>query len=309
MNGSKAGSTMKDTRDAARGALVGLAVGDAIGTTVEFCDRGSFEPLTDMVGGGPFDLDPGQWTDDTSMALCLAHSLAECGFDPRDQMERYVRWWRQGYMSSTGNCFDIGNTVRTALSTFEDSGDPTSGTMDEWSAGNGSIMRLAPVPIFFYPDRAMTISYSGESSLTTHGLPVCRDACRLLGTMVHEALKNSDKLAIMRAGVEIELCDEIAIIARQEWDELGLDDIRGSGYVVDSLKAACWCFARSSSFEEAVLDAANLGDDADTTAAVSGQLAGAYYGFSGIPRRWTEKLHACSEIMDISDSLLGLNAV
>jgi len=108
-----------------RGTLLGLAAGDALGTTLEFKRPGTFEPITEMVGGGPFRLAPGQWTDDTSMALCLAASLVEIGgFDPRDQVERYLRWLREGYMSSTGTCFDIGRTVRTSLALYEQSGDP-----------------------------------------------------------------------------------------------------------------------------------------------------------------------------------------
>ena len=104
-----------ELRDRYRGALLGLAVGDALGTTLEFKRPGSFAPITDMVGGGPFGLKPGQWTDDTSMALCLAESLVECrGFDPVDQLRRYCRWYREGHLSSTGRCFDIGNTTRAA---------------------------------------------------------------------------------------------------------------------------------------------------------------------------------------------------
>ena len=131
------------------GCLLGLAIGDTVGTTLEFKRPGSFEPLTDMVGGGPFRLKPGQWTDDTSMALCLAASLIECrGFDARDQMERYVRWWREGYMSSTGHCFDIGNTTAEALGIFQRTRDPFAGSTDLDKAGNGSLMRPAPVPMF-----------------------------------------------------------------------------------------------------------------------------------------------------------------
>ncbi len=142
-------------QDRYRGCLLGLAVGDALGTTLEFKRRGTFTPLTDMVGGGPFDLRPGQWTDDTSMALCLAESLLACGgFDARDQMQRYVRWWREGYLSSTGICFDIGNTVAGALRRFLNEekqlghANPFAGSTDSHTAGNGSLMRLAPVPLF-----------------------------------------------------------------------------------------------------------------------------------------------------------------
>ncbi|MBY0401993.1 ADP-ribosylglycohydrolase family protein, partial [Myxococcota bacterium] len=137
--------------DRCAGALVGLACGDAVGTAVEFRTRGHFEPVIDMRGGGPFSLEPGQWTDDTSMALCLAESLLETGrFDARDQMERYVRWWQQGHWSATGFCFDIGNTVRAALARFQSTGDPFAGSTEPDTAGNGALMRLAPVVLFFH---------------------------------------------------------------------------------------------------------------------------------------------------------------
>src|ERR1039457_4118532 len=155
--------------DRAVGALLGLASGDAVGTTLEFRAPGTFTPITDMVGGGPFRLKPGQWTDDTSMALCLAESLIECrGFDPVDQLQRYVRWWRKGHLSSTGICFDIGNTTASSLRRFEKTGEPHCGSTDRNSAGNGSIMRVAPVPLFFANDPPTAIARSGESSRTTH---------------------------------------------------------------------------------------------------------------------------------------------
>jgi ADP-ribosyl-[dinitrogen reductase] hydrolase len=149
--------------------MLGHAGGDALGTTVEFEPPGTFEPLTDMVGGGPFDLAPGEWTDDTSMALCLAESLVETGgFDPVDQLERYVRWWRHGDMSSTGECFDIGIQTSSALAEFERTGSATPATPDSESCGNGSIMRLAPVPLFFAGDLDEAVEMSGRNSLTTH---------------------------------------------------------------------------------------------------------------------------------------------
>jgi ADP-ribosyl-[dinitrogen reductase] hydrolase len=167
-----------DRLSRARGALLGLAVG----TTVEFSTRGSFEPVTDMVGGGPFQLQPGQWTDDTSMALCLADSLIECGgFDARDQMERCVRWAREGYNSSTGGFVDMGGTVGEALAVFLKSGDPFSGPTAPDRAGNGCLMRLAPVPIFYANDRERAVEMCGESSRTTHGARECIDASRMFG--------------------------------------------------------------------------------------------------------------------------------
>ena len=150
------------TQDRYRGALIGLACGDALGTTLEFERPGTFEPIADMHGGGPFDLEPGQWTDDTSMAWCLAESLIACrGFDARDQMARYVNWWRWGYLSSTGECFDIGRTCAEALARFEQDGEPFAGSDDPHSAGNGSLMRLAPAVLAAYPDLARVRQWAG----------------------------------------------------------------------------------------------------------------------------------------------------
>ncbi|WP_332969968.1 MULTISPECIES: ADP-ribosylglycohydrolase family protein [unclassified Microcoleus] len=167
-----------------RGSFLGLAVGDALGTTLEFHRPGTFEPINDMVGGGPFRLQPGEWTDDTSMALCLAESLIEKkGFDPVHQLETYLRWWRDGHLSSTGECFDIGNTVQQALWKFEDTRKPYCGFTDAQTAGNGSIMRLAPVPLFYAKNPLEVIEKSGASSRTTHGAGTCVDACRYFGTL------------------------------------------------------------------------------------------------------------------------------
>lgn len=298
----------KNEADRFVGCLLGLAVGDAVGTTVEFRPRGSFPPVTDMIGGGPFRLPAGAWTDDTSMALCLGESLLKCGgLNARDQMERYVRWWRDGYWSSTDICFDIGATVREALVAFRQTGDPYSGPTRERSAGNGSIMRLAPVAMAYYPDFAAVIERCGVSSWTTHGATACVEACRLLGTVLYKALSGMDKDQILEPGFDDrnEQYSEpgIAAIARGEYFDKDEDEILGSGYVVPSLEAALWCFRTTGSYEEAVLQAANLGDDADTTAAICGQVAGAYYGQSGIPAGWLEKLVRRAEIGRMAEEL------
>lgn len=294
-----------DLKDRFRGSLLGLAVGDAVGTTVEFRPRGSFKPLEDMIGGGPFNLRAGQWTDDTSMALCLATSLVECnGFDARDQMERYCKWAETGYLSSTGTCFDIGNTVASALRRFRKTGDPFAGSSDPHSAGNGCIMRLAPIPMFFFPDWEAVELFAAESSRTTHGATECLEACRLLARIICRALSGRPKDEVVLGDRKIFVgSDKIVAIARGAYEEKSEGEIRGSGYVVDSLEAALWCFVHAHSFEDAILTAANLGDDADTTAAVCGQVAGAYYGASQIPATWVERLALHSEITELADRL------
>ncbi len=295
-----------ELQDRFLGCLLGLAAGDAVGTTVEFRPRGSFTPLAGMVGGGPFRLLPGQWTDDTSMALCLAASLVECnGFDARDQMERYCRWREEGYMSSNGRCFDIGNTVAGALARFQRTGDPMAGSTDPHTAGNGSIMRLAPVVMFYFPDLAAIQHYAVESSRTTHAAAECLDACRLFAAMIQRGLQGASKDEILLAdGTSFTGADKIAAIARGEYLDKAESAIRGSGYVVQSLEAALWCFAHTDSFEQAILAAANLGDDADTTAAVCGQVAGAFYGASGIPAHWLALLALRSDIEQLAAQLM-----
>lgn len=290
--------------DHARGALLGLAVGDAIGTTLEFRRRGSFEPITDMVGGGPFGLEPGRWTDDTSMALALADSLLECGgHDPADQLRRYVRWWRHGDYSCTGTCFDIGNTVRHALSTFGATGQTDAGPTHPHSAGNGSIMRLAPVVLFFAPDAAAVSDMAAASSRTTHGAPEAVDACRILAEVVRRGLLGGARSEVLAPVPGPRVSDRLAAVASGSLRELTETDVRGTGYVVDSLEAALWAVATTDSFRDAVLRAANLGDDADTTAAVAGQVAGALYGESGIPRPWLERLAWTDRLRSVADRL------
>ena len=238
------------------------------------------------------------------MALCLASSLLENGFDLHDQMVRYNRWRKEGYLSSTGTCFDVGTTVAQALARFRDTGDPLQGSFDPKTAGNGCIMRLAPVPMFYFPDEDLAAEQSGTSCLTTHGAPECLDAARLFGRMLVRALGGAAKPSILNVGAEINFASsKIAAIARAAFLDKPDSQIRGSGYVVESLEAALWCFARTHSYADAVLLAANLGDDADTTAAVAGQLAGAFYGSSAIPREWRRRVSLGQRINSLADAL------
>ncbi len=288
---------------------MGLAVGDALGTTVEFSPPGSFPAMTELVGGGPFGLKAGQWTDDTSMALCLAESLLECdGMDLKDQAERYIRWWREGHLSSTGRCFDIGNTVSGALRNFQATGEAMSGSTDERSGGNGSIMRLAPVPMFC-GTAEMAIEWSAESSRTTHQAPAAIDACRYLGGILWGLMEGATKEEVLApfynpGGSWEGLDTKIAEVAGGSFLGKEPPEIRGTGYVVKSLEAALWAFAKSKSFEEGALLAVNLGDDADTTGAVYGQIAGAFYGYEGIPQKWREVLHDGELIVGFAERIL-----
>lgn len=306
----------KEIQDNFHGSILGLAVGDSMGVPLEFTDPGCFQPVNDMIGGGPFNLDPGMWTDDTSMALSLAESLTETGkFDPVDQLTRYLRWYKEGHLSVTGECFDIGNTTREALMTFQDTGKPYPGPDHEFSAGNGSLMRLAPVPLFFMKDPLNVIKMSAMSSRTTHNHPLAVDACGYYGGLIHGALvgKSKDELLSSRYSPipgyweKNPLGPEIDEVAAGSFKVKEPPEIRGRGFVVKSLEAALWAFYKSETFKEGCLLAVNLGEDADTTGAIYGQLAGAYYRKSGIPKKWIEKLVKLDLIESITERLFKVS--
>jgi ADP-ribosylglycohydrolase len=296
--------------DRFRGCLLGLAVGDAVGSSVEFMPPGSFPPVADMAGGGPFDLRPGQWTDDTSMALCLAESLMETrGFDPADQMRRYLRWYRDGHLSSTGRCFDIGTTVAEALHRFEWTGEPFSGSADPRKAGNGSLMRLAPVAMCWWRDLDVAVARAEDSSRTTHQARTAVDACRYFAALLVGALRGIDRDALLAEDYWTggPLAPEIREVASGSFKRRNPPEIAGTGYVVQSLEAALWAFHNAHSYREGCLLAANLGDDSDTTAAIYGQIAGAYYGMQGIPTEWLSRLAMRDLIDSYAERLYSLS--
>jgi ADP-ribosylglycohydrolase len=281
--------------DRRRGSLIGLAIGDALGAAVEFMPPGSFRPVTGYRVGGPHGLAAGEWTDDTSMALALADSLA-AGWDLNDQADRYLQWWQNGKYSVTGQCFDIGITTRIALGSFKKSVNAlTSGDTSERASGNGSIMRLAPIPIRYadlFPDRLDELAkLAADSSLPTHASVQCLSACRYFATVLAALIHGEDREKVLspnweplqRLNATEPLHPLIQEIALGRYRAKQPPEIAGSGWVVKSLEAALWAFHDATSFEEAVLKAVNLGDDADTTGAVCGQLAGAYWGESDIP--------------------------
>lgn len=280
----------KAIADRAAGALLGLVIGDALGTTLEFSARDAKPPVSGLVGGGPFKLAPGEWTDDAAMALALADSLlARPELDEADLMRRFVAWWRRGDYSCTGRCFDIGITTRQALARFERTGDPVAGSTDPQTAGNGSLMRLAPVAIRFWRDRARLADAAARQGRTTHAAPEAVDACTAFAELIADAIAGSPRHETLAARSST-FSPKVADVLGGSWRGKHRDAIRSSGYVIHSLEAALWCVGRTSCFADAVLLAANLGDDADTVAAITGQLAGATYGRSAIPAAWLAQL-------------------
>ena len=296
-------TTEESIRDRAVGAFLGLAVGDAVGTTLEFERRDAQQRVEDMVGGGPFGLAAGEWTDDTTMALALAESLDDCGaLDVRDLMDRFVRWMRKGEYSCTGHCFDIGNTTRAALTRYERTGDPLAGSTDPHSAGNGSLMRLSPVALRYWDDREMLDAAAAEQSRTTHGAETAVDACRGFAALLADAISGKAKADLL-APRSFDGTPEISRILAGAWRGKKRKEISSSGYVASTLEAALWSVARTSDFRSAVLLASNLADDADTVAAVTGQLAGALYGLGGIPDDWLGRVAWKDRLLDVAGRL------
>lgn len=280
-------------RNRQRGAFVGLAVGDAIGTTLEFKDRDTYEHITDMVGGGVFGLEPGEWTDDTSLALCLADAIANHGMDQVEFLKNMGAWITEGKFSHNGRAFDVGNTTRSALQRFLRGGsvDPECGDPHFTNSGNGGIMRLAPAAIYAR-SRKQAEEYSVMQSVTTHNSPDCIKCASFMGQMLWDLMETGG----------------CRLPAGSNYNSMPRDEIKSTGYVVHTLEAAIWCFVNTDNFRDAVLLAANLGDDADTVAAVTGQIAGGAYGYENIPVEWREKIAWAEQFDDYLERILERKA-
>lgn len=289
------------------GSIIGLAVGDALGAPVEFEPRDSYLPITRMRAGGPFNLQRGQWTDDTSLALCIGMSLIEKReFEPNDIIVRFHKWFRHGHMSCTGHCFDIGNTTKAALIRFEETGALYSGSPDD-PATNGSIMRLAPIPLFFRNDLKKTLFYAGESSRITHAPKECIDACKALALLIHRSIEGFNKENVLSyACGDLDICNEIETILLGSYKNKTRSEISAKGNATTCLEAALWAFYQTDNFNDGVLLAVNLGEDSDTTGAVYGQIAGAFYGYNMIRQDFIEELWDKEVLLKMAQDLYDL---
>ena len=300
-------------QDRAIGAMLGLAIGDAMGMPVEFRPRGKFEPVTKFRAGGPFKLQAGQWTDDTAMSLCIASSLIECnGFDAAHQMKQYSLWIDDGYLSCTGRAVGIGQTILKAMIRYHKNQDPIQGDANPRRSGNGCIMRLAPVPIYYHHDAELAIHHSIQSATTTHGSEMCLQTTGFFGGMIWGALNDVSKEELLSDNyspvkdyyLQQPLCDELLSLARGDYREKHEDEVDSTGFVIDALEAALWSFYHTDTYAGGLLKAVNLGGDADTVGAIYGQLAGAYYGFEAIPATWIQGLAWNEKISAICNELI-----
>ncbi|NEG56883.1 ADP-ribosylarginine hydrolase Tri1 [Pantoea agglomerans] len=291
--------------DKAKGLLMGLAVGDAVGTTLEFQARDSSH-IYDMVGGGPFNLKAGEWTDDTSMALCLAETYIEKNCCDMDLFRgKLISWYKTGHNSSNGVCFDIGNTTRYALEQVIKHGPDWLGNNSPETAGNAALIRHAPVAIFRRKSFIDGWRDASIQSMSTHCAPESIDCCQYMNVILHYLLNGFGKNEAFSPH-KIPFLVRVLIINAGEYKEKQRDQIRSSGYVIDTLEAALWAVWHTDNFKDAVLLAANLADDADSVAATAGQLAGALYGLSGIPKEWVDKIVQKDRILSMAEELFHL---
>ncbi|MGB0371984.1 MAG: ADP-ribosylglycohydrolase family protein [Opitutales bacterium] len=295
------------------GSILGLAVGDCLGMPWEFQSRGSFPQVTSFAKGGAHNAQWGEWSDDTSMAMCLAETLIRHqGWNAADAADRFRQWYRAGYWSAREACFDIGNATRQAIEQFEKSHDPFSSCSDEASSGNGSIMRLAPIAMTFYKS-ARLFEIVAESSRLTHGSRTCLDACHLMASVFRGILQGRMKSEILsvsflqKNGPELGYCEAIAPIVQCDFRRKAESDIQTTGYVAHTLEAALYCWAHTNTYRDAVLMAVNLGDDTDTTAAVTGQIVGAFTGLSGIPSNWHKEIVYRRQIISVTEGIYYLS--
>lgn len=285
-------SAARGLRERFLGALLGLAVGDAVAAATQYRRPGRFVPVGDLLGGGPFDLPRGGWSDDTAMALCLAESLIECdGFDARDQVARYLSWQQQGHLSATGECLGITAGTARALARAQWRRQVFSGSHDPEVLDPEALSRVAPIAMYYFADPQLAETQAAEAARTTSQAPAVLAACRTLARALNAALAGQPRSAILaraptpaRAGT--------------------LPTVAGVG-APDALAAAVDAFARSDNFRDAVLAAANLGGNSDVIAAVCGALAGAHYTASSIPALWRNSLIKRELIEASADALLA----
>jgi ADP-ribosyl-[dinitrogen reductase] hydrolase len=273
--------------DRSTGALLGLAVGDALGAPFEGLERDTYPRASEYAAGGVHDIERGARTDDTAMAICLAESLlAHGGIDERDLLERFLRWFRFGENAHGGTAIGVSEKTRATLETFERSRRIDAAAAVD-SAGNGAIMRLAPVAIYFRNSAAEACRSAVRQARVTHTARAALAAAELLADLLIVALRTGDPDAVLRAVTKTAHPDLIGI---RDHRGKARQQISSAPRAIDTLEAALWCLHRAGDFEGTLVEAANLGGDSDTIGAVAGQLVCAIFGAAAIPPKWLDAL-------------------
>jgi ADP-ribosylglycohydrolase len=297
----------RNLRDRFLGAFIGLAVGDALAAATQFRNPGTFTAVGDLLGGGPFDLPRGAWSDDTSMALCLAESLLEVtSFDPRDQVNRYRQWQQQGHLSATGQCLGITASTAKALAQAGWRRQLFSGSHDPNQLDPEVLSRVAPVVMFYFAEVTDAVTFASEASRTTCQAPGAMEACKVLAACTFLALSGKPKAVVLAPPPDV--LDQAALrttVADVAAAPGQTQKTPKAGNVIEVLDAAFWAFRSTDNFRDGALKVANLGSNSDVAAAVYGQLAGAHYGVNAIPAQWRSSLIRKDLIEGLADRLLA----
>lgn len=304
----KDAAALRPLRTRFQGAMLGLAVGDALAAPAQYQRSGGFAPVGDLIGGGPFDLPRGAWSDDTAMALCLAESLAELDhFDPRDQVRRYDRWRQEGHLSATGQCVGITAATARALAQAGWRRQPFAGAHDPALTDPEPLSRVAPAVLHGFGDPRMAIGQAVDAARSTCQSPLVLDACRALAAMLYCALRGETRTALLAPAPELYGGKPLkAAVAELMGQAPGVDPPlhAADAGALGVLEAVRWALARGNSFRDGALRAVNLGGNADVIGAVYGQLAGAHYGVAAIPSGWLASLALHDQISALADRLL-----
>lgn len=293
----------KSVQDRALGAMFGLAIGEVVGLTGDGFERGTYRTIDKMMGGGKLGLPLFHWAGDTAMALALMDSLtARNGMDEADLMERFDKILAHGVYSCSGSSAGIGETTKEAIARYRTTGDPCAGDMSLDNLDTGSLVRIAPVAIRYWNDPVQRRDVAARQSRTTHGSVVASDACVALADMLADAISGSSREVVLGPR-EAPESSPIRTLLDSKWRLKRGFEIGSSNNVVHALEAGLWCVGTTGNFQEAVLRAANLGEDCGTIAAVTGQLAGALYGASHIPGEWGERLPWQEKLLHMTNVL------
>lgn len=319
--------------DKEKGSLYGFIVGDALGVPVEFMKREQLlnNPITEMIANKQRNTTPGYWSDDTAMSFCTMQSIIDKGeIDYKDIMDNFILWVEKGYMTAADVCFGIGQRTLKALTYYKrelkqiDISNKLD--MEEWvknvglssetsyetkTSGNGSLMRVLPAVLYLNKSQktlSEKITIMRGLSSITHANEECKSSCIYYMILIDNLFKTNNIIVSLNLtsnyfidNYDIKTCGQLYRIINKEFLNLSIDELKTTGYVIDTLETSLWCLYNTNSYEEAVLTAVNLGGDTDTIAAITGSLAGIYYGYDSIPKNWIDTLLK----KDLVDSIIN----
>lgn len=301
------------------GSFIGCAIGDSLGLPIEFVDKPKDLIITELLGNSDRNIDAGDWSDDTSMTLCLGTSILENDWDLNDQLSRYKDWLHEGYMCCKQYSFGSGGTTRKAIEDYINTGSIINNKEFE-RCGNGSLMRISPIVWgYFHQGYETVVDLAGKSSITTHAHPICIGVCRLAGSLLYNIINGvkldrlyntlksvdlEDLYQFDTSGLTKQHLTDVINCDYSTYDPYSLSNVKLTAFAPETLKCALYALFNSKTFEQGMIKAVNIPGDSDTIGAIYGYLAGAYYNIDNIPERWGTKLNSFELIVDFCERFI-----